>query len=253
MFWIVSLLITYLFCLVVYSQRYSKRKISGIQIVQFLYLFVAAPLIGTCLLNIGLDIASRPLQITIIPDFVLLPLAVFTTIVGCIGAGIHSTSVVTEELLSHEKTTRAFRFNNRIHGVISHQMAYQGSIFLSVLFLFLELNHPRSYQDISMTTFVLIGMILGLFFALSILWSTYVVYNLLFTTLCLGLVAYFIPLIIQNSHIYPVSMMTITLLVTLDVLLLLSLLVYKKSKRLSRIVVTMIFPRGHSLREQFLS
>jgi hypothetical protein len=249
MVWLLVLLLLLVFSVFIYSFRFSPITIKGFQLVQFYYLFIATPIMTVCLISMAIEIINRTMiSNPFMPDVLLLPFIIFVSVFGAIGAGIHSISVVESEFLDNYKHTKAFRVNNRVHGVISHQMLYISMILLGTSYMFLELNHPWSGIPTSLPILISLGVVMGVLFALSVIWSTFIVMNMIVSFVCLLITTPVAPTILARTDSFPIATILLVALIVFWFLLVTSLVFYLRFKSVCRRCVPLLFPKGHSLR-----
>jgi hypothetical protein len=243
MIWIWSLTVLSGLLVLAYRYRYSEREIRDFPLLQFLYLFIGAPLVSACLVMIAVDIMSRtPIMTIPISDMVLFPMIICDVIVGAIGIGIHSTNVSLSGLI-HDHRSEAYQFNNKIHGILSHHMSYISTIFLLLLFIILEFNHPIVDHFPNFILLIFLGITFGILVTVSIVRSTYILGSL-FSALIVVLVTsilFFVWSIDPAGH--PVTVVAYGTLVTLSILLAASKLLQNTSPSLWQKYVGFIFPK----------
>jgi hypothetical protein len=250
--WFLILIVTFISAFLIYSKRYtSDRKFFGIYFVQFYYLVIAAPIVGLCLINIGLDIVKNPEVINInIPTDSLLSLYFLSILVGVIGTAVHSVSTSQVEALKRHIFLRAYSYNEEIHGPVSHEMLYLATVAVILLNGLLAVNHPNLVPFEPVIPFYT-GAMLGLFLGLSVILSTHVGLALIatfFSALILLNVVTIFSLRLDN---HPNLVFDLTVLIFMFCTILLSVLLYFKSKKATKIMIKIIFPKGHPIHETF--
>lgn len=249
MLWYIVLIGTLAFSCLIYNLRFSRRHVAGFPILQFIYMFFATPIITLSMINIALSVANRPVsQTPFISEDFLLNGYLLAVLLGAIGMGIHSLSVIIENVLLTGESA-AYVFTNRIHGIISHEMVYLSSMFLLVTISWLELSHAQRTL-VDPITSVSAGALLGALFGLTILRSTYLKINSIFSLLCLLSCLPLLLLINMEFSRYPATLLSISALSTLLAVFIISWIIYRYSPRMCRLMVGVLYPKGHAFRRK---
>ncbi len=248
MFWIICLVGISFLSLLIFSQRYSDRTIKQFPLTQFFYLFISAPIISVCLINLALTVMHRPGQsLEIIPDQVLFSLYCFAVILGTLGAGIHSLSVtISNSLLLHERL-KAFRISESVHGFLSHEMLYISCMVAAFLLILIEQNHPLA-QSVDFMVSIGAGLIIGLVLGLSMVLAMYIRVNLLLGIPLVIFTLGFLGLSSSQLANFPYSIMAATALLFSYIILMIALVVFEFFRSFTIFCVKHIFPTGHRLR-----
>ncbi len=252
MIWFLIWIGTWLISFFLYAKRYTSNKVFyGFSFVQFFYLVATMPITALCLLNIGFDVTKNPEVINIpISTEVLLSFYILSILVGAIGGSIHASSTSLAEQLKNHIFLNAYSVNEEFHGPVSHDLIFLSITGVTLFLGLLGLNHPSAIP-INPTLPLYGGIIIGLLNGLTVVRSTHVGLSLItsfFTTLFLGL-------IIQNSSLhlinYPFLVFAVVNAFVIFITLLISILIYFKSKRMTKIMVKIIFPKGHPIHQTF--
>ncbi len=235
-----------------YRKRFTSGiKIAGLYLVQIYYLFMT-PICALLLFDIGSDIFSRPeIGNVPLPDNILFNMFNFWVMITVVGMGIHSTSTsVYQSFKKKDKLEKeAYHTNELFHGPWSHNLTQVGGIFCVMLLGLLELNHPYFGRVINFNLLIFGGIFLGILEAVTILRSAYISLPLLTAGFGSIIVGYTIRNFAFNIYSYPMTIITLSSLVTLFVLLSAASIVFAISESLSERVVHRAFPQGHPFHE----
>ncbi len=248
MFWITALIIICVISLLIFSQRFSTRKIGSFPLVQFVYLFFSAPLISTCLINIGFEIFNRPsLHSMMLVDTIILSLYITVVVIGALGAGIHSIAVTISHALLEHAHLEAYNISEFIHQDLSHEMLYINQMNVAFLLFLLELNHPLS-TNLSIYSLVVLGIIFGIISAGAMVLGTFIRINLIIATILLGLASFLISTVISSPQQFPIAFAAYISLMTVVFILALTSVLLNYARGTARRCAVVVFPRGHKFR-----
>lgn len=251
--WIFILTINLILSVVVYSKRFtSNRQIKGLYFVQFYYLAIATPLLALSLIQIGLEIFKNKevLNFPLSSDL-LLSGYILSIIIGAIGAGIHSSSTSVSEAFKGHIHLYAFRLNEQFHGPLSHEFVFLAGAFVTLFIGLLGINHPNPLA-INPWIGILFGALVGLMNSITVIRSTHVGISLLsafFTTVILSGIISQLQL---NLSFYPYVVFALSSAATIFFVLSVASMIYATSKRGTRVLIELFFPKGHPIHEFFM-
>lgn len=236
-------------------KRYAgTKRLFGLYSAQFFNLFVAMPIITISIVNITLEVNSRP-EVQNIPTSanLILSLLILSLISTAIGNGIHSTSTSVSEAFPEETRTKAYFTNEIFHKYLSHEFINIGAIGIAIFLGLLEINHPAQYPPFSPGIAVSLGIIIGFIASFSIIRGTYIGLSLLILFWGMLVMAFSIYPLYSSHHLYnyPLSLMNLTSIATTFLLLLAFSIIVIFTDNLEKRVVKLIFPKRDELRKSF--
>lgn len=247
MIWVFVAILAVVSSAILYSVRFTtKLRLIGLDLVQFYYIAIAAPLAFLSIINLGLEIINRQ-------EIVNLPLStnllfsgyLLTTCMAVIGTAIHSTSTTVAKDFPKNHNCQAQETNEVFHGHLSHYMTYLGGIFTVVFLAFLEVNHPDFNTILNPDISMVFGAILGLASIIGIIWSTYIFVHLIASFLATSILLYIYLNYIQIKEYYPLFLFSLTAESVVFGGLLITFVIFKSSNKLTRQFIKFFFPSGH--------
>lgn len=250
MFWIAIIALINFSAVIFYHFRYiSKIKFLGLYIVQFYQLLIVTPLAFVALINLALDITATPsIGIISINERLLFSLFSFSLASTIIGVGIHSASTSVYQSFSPNLDIKAYIENEIFHGPFSHDLVFIGANYTAFFLFLLGLNHPTNInQDLILPT--LLGLAIGIPAAIAVIRGTHLILVAINSLICsvVGLLIF----VNFNLVYYPVSFSMLLAFTSFSLTLLLALLIYFTSKRVTKLMIKLLFPKGHPIYEKF--
>lgn len=146
-----------------------RRKLFHISLLQIMYFFVLPSMIFIFLNSHLLAITATPSShIVAVSDFFLTNLVLLSTLMAFGGKAIHvATKTLSETALRNDKT-EVGQINKFLHLNFSHNLMYIGGMLIILGLTVLEINHTPIQDSHNLAPLILRGIILGLFFVISL-------------------------------------------------------------------------------------
>lgn len=247
--------------LLVYKKRFTSTfTIGGLYFTQLYYL-IFGPLVVSLFINLALNISKRPLiQNLPVTDGFVFSCFVLSTVIAAMGLAIHSTSTsVMQAFLKDRKLSdadkkkiesTAFWTNEKFHGSLSHNMFYVGGLSATFFLAILEINHPGQPPATFLMNnnfLIIIGILIGVTEGLAVLWSTYIGFSLIVSILGVSFMYFFDNPAAINSQTFPIAFVMYVSLITLLIMLVTTLIIFRISEVWSKRFVKLLYPKGHSI------
>lgn len=251
--WLLVIAFSLVSSVLVYSKRYTNSfHLGGLFLVQFYDLVIVSSLVFVALINIAIEISSRPEVVNIpVPTLVIFSFLSFFIALAFIGNAIHSTSASVSQAFPKGSRTKAYFTNEFFHKSTSHDMTYLGAAGIILFLGLLELNHPAVTQVLGLGLVLIFGAGTGVILALSTIWSTFIGVSLASAFVTSLVLLFNVQGVWDHLENYPVTVMMLSSALTILGILFVFGAIILTSKKATRSVVKHLFPKGHPAREYF--
>jgi len=117
-----------------------------------------------------LSVIERPYNSVIfIPDKLILNFILLAQLYTYGGIAIHAVTKMLWASMVEEESS-VYKINSYFHLKFSHNLIYGGAVALALLIPLLEINHTPPDKNYSLVVSILMGVLIGLSFAMAIYW-----------------------------------------------------------------------------------